>query len=271
MSKIHLIDGEKGGVGKSFFAKTLLEYFLEKKNTYTLIDADQSNPDVYNLYPEGGHQIIFSDVEAKYHLTDIIFELALDKTVIVNLPAQVQDKLQGWIERSNIFDICAENNVEICRWFVSNGGYDSIKLFKETLPYYGEKATNVFVKNLDMTDDWTFLKEDTEFTNLCNKYSDSLKVIEFARCNIKERYDMEKLQLSLSQALFSDQFTILAKQRLLNFKKASFNAIASTELIEISKQEEQAVAVSEETTAKKTTRTTRSRSTKKKAAQATSS
>ena len=233
MSKIHLIDGEKGGVGKSFFAKTLIEYFLENGKTYTLIDADQSNPDVYNLYPDGGHQVIFSDVESKYHLTDIIFELALDKSVIVNLPAQVQDKLQGWIERSNIFDICAENNVEICRWFVSNGGYDSIKLFKETLPYYGEKITNIFVKNLGMTDDWTFLKEDTEFTNLCSKYSDNMKVIEFARCNIKERYDMERLQMSLSQALSSDQFTILAKQRLLNFKKASFGAIANTELIEI--------------------------------------
>jgi hypothetical protein len=269
MSQIHLIDGEKGGVGKSFFAKTLVEYFLENKKTYTLIDADQSNPDVYNLYPNGGYQVIFSDIEAKYHLTDIIFELALDKTVIVNLPAQVQDKLQGWIERSNIFDICADNNVEICRWFVSNGGYDSIKLFKETLPYYGNTVSNVFVKNQGMTDDWTFLKEDVEFTNLCQKYSDSLKVIEFARCNIKERYDLEKMQLSLSQALFSDQFTILAKQRLLNFKKASFNAIASTELIEIITAEEQ--AVTEEAIPKKTTRTTRSRSNKKKAAQVTSS
>ena len=258
---------KKGGVGKSFFAKTLIEYFLENNKTYTLIDADQSNPDVYNLYPEGGHQVIFSDVEAKYHLTDVIFELALDKTVIVNLPAQVQDKLQGWIERSNIFDICADNNVEICRWFVSNGGYDSIKLFKETLPYYGEQVTNVFVKNQGMTDDWTFLKEDTEFTNLSSKYSDNLKVIEFARCNIKERYDMERLKLTLSQALNSDQFTILAKQRLLNFKKASFGAIASTELIEES-------SVTEEPVKKETTRSrakSRSRSNKKNLETVTSS
>jgi hypothetical protein len=270
MSKIHLIDGEKGGVGKSFFAKTLIEYFLANKQTYTLIDADQSNPDVHHLYPERGHQLIFSDVEAKYHLTDIIFELALNTTVIVNLPAQVQDKLQGWLERSNIFDICTENNVEICRWFVSNGGYDSIKLFKETLPYYGNAVSNVFVKNLGMTEDWTFLKEDVEFSNLCQKYSANLKVIEFARCNIKERYDMEKLQLSLSQALNSDQFTILAKQRLLNFKKASFQAIdavaplvsASTELIE--------VITPEEVAPKTTSKTTRTRSSKKKAASATS-
>lgn len=232
MAKIHLIDGEKGGVGKSFFAKTLVEYFLEAEIPYTLIDADRTNPDVYRLYSEGAHQIIFSDLEEKFHQTDIIFESALEKPVIVSLPAQIANLLQGWLERSNILETGAENGIEICRWFVSNGSYDSIQLFKKSMDYYGDKISNVLVKNLGLTSNWDFLAENVDFMNLCGKYRQTLKIIELAKCNYKERYDLEELQMTLSEALSSDKFKILPKQRLLNFKRASFQEIASTGLIE---------------------------------------
>ena len=234
MNKIHFIDGEKGGVGKSFFSKTLIEYLVEKNQSYTLVDADRSNPDVSNLYPDNAHQVYFSDVEANYHLTDVIFELALEDTVLVNLPAQVKGQLQDWFVRNNIFEVCQNNNIQICRWFVSNGGFDSIDLFKQTLPFYGDKIMNIFVKNKGMVDNWSFLKEDIEFKNLCKKYSQNIKEIEFARCNVNEKNQMDKHKISLANALNSDLFKILAKQRLIVFKKASFEAIESTGLIDLS-------------------------------------
>jgi hypothetical protein len=39
-TKIHKIDGEKGGVGKSLFARTLMHYCLGKKLDVTLVDWD---------------------------------------------------------------------------------------------------------------------------------------------------------------------------------------------------------------------------------------
>jgi len=45
-TKIHLIDGEKGGVGKSLFARVLIQYFMDKKYPFLAVDADRSNPDV---------------------------------------------------------------------------------------------------------------------------------------------------------------------------------------------------------------------------------
>lgn len=232
MAKIHLIDGEKGGVGKSFFAKILVEYFLEEKIPYTLIDADQTNPDVQKLYPKGAHRTIFSDVEKKSHHADLIFESALKKPVIVNLPAQVSHLVKGWIERSNILEVGSENEVQICKWFICSGGFSSIELFKESVADYQDRIVHVFVKNMGLTDDWQFLEDDSDFKEMRQKYSQSLKSIEFAKCNYKERYDLEKLQMTLSDALKSSKFAILPKQRLQNFKKASFAAIESTGLIE---------------------------------------
>jgi MinD superfamily P-loop ATPase len=44
MATIHFIDGEKGGVGKSLFARVMVQYCLDKQLPYVLVEADQSNP-----------------------------------------------------------------------------------------------------------------------------------------------------------------------------------------------------------------------------------
>ena len=232
MAKIHLIDGEKGGVGKSFFAKTLIEYFLNQKIPYTLIDTDLTNPDVYDLYPQGADTIVFSDVEKKSHHADLIFESALKKPVIVNLPAQVSHLVKGWIERNNLLELAAEHDIEICKWFICNGSYSSVNLFKESLANYQDKIVHIFVKNLGLMDDWKFLQEDVDFNNLLSKYPETIKTIEFPLCPYKERYDLERFSLTLADAFKSDKFTILSKQRLQIFQKQSFAAMEQTGLIE---------------------------------------
>jgi hypothetical protein len=40
-TKIHLIDGEKGGVGKSLFARVLIQYFLDKNFPFFAVDTDR--------------------------------------------------------------------------------------------------------------------------------------------------------------------------------------------------------------------------------------
>lgn len=247
MAKIHLIDGEKGGVGKSFFAKTMIEYFLADKLPYTLIDADLTNPDVHQLYPQGAHTTVFSDLEKKSHHADLIFESALKKPVIVNLPAQVSHLVKGWIERNNLLDLAAEHDVEICQWFVCNGSYSSVNLFKESLAHYQDGIIHILVKNLGLTDDWRFLEEDVNFNNLLGKYPETTQTIEFPLCPYQERYSLEQFQLTLSEAFQSDQFTILSKQRLQIFQKRSFAAIKKTGLIE----KQKAVAKSQSNNAKR--------------------
>jgi MinD superfamily P-loop ATPase len=46
MMHIHLIGGEKGGVGKTFVSRCLVQYFLLKKWDFDLIEADAAIGDV---------------------------------------------------------------------------------------------------------------------------------------------------------------------------------------------------------------------------------
>jgi CO dehydrogenase nickel-insertion accessory protein CooC1 len=52
MACIHLVDGDKGGVGKSFVCSTLIQYFIDHKIDFTPVEADRYNPDVANRYGE---------------------------------------------------------------------------------------------------------------------------------------------------------------------------------------------------------------------------
>ena len=52
MATIHLIDGEKGGVGKSFVARTMIQYTLDRNLPMVAVETDRSNPDVARVYED---------------------------------------------------------------------------------------------------------------------------------------------------------------------------------------------------------------------------
>ena len=52
MATIHFVDGEKGGVGKSMFARTIVQYCLDKQCSFVPIETDTSNPDLSSRYKD---------------------------------------------------------------------------------------------------------------------------------------------------------------------------------------------------------------------------
>ncbi len=253
MSRIHIIDGEKGGVGKSLFARVMIEYCLNQNLPYTLVDADFTNPDVQKLYPKEAYCTVFSEAQKKSHQADIIFELALKKPVIVNLPAQVYPLVNNWIESNRLLDIASEYQVDICKWFVCSGGYDSISLFKESVSYFKDRIPHIFVRNMGLTDEWDFLDEDEDFTNLLSKYQETVQTIDFPMCGYRERYYLDGFQLTFEAALKDKRIPILSKQRLQIFLNNCFQAIASTAMIDNQKV---ATKTNSRTTSKSKTKTT---------------
>ena len=52
MAVIHLVDGEKGGVGKSFVTRAMIQYGLDCELPFVAVETDRSNPDVNRVYKE---------------------------------------------------------------------------------------------------------------------------------------------------------------------------------------------------------------------------
>lgn len=138
MATIHLIDGEKGGVGKSFVTRAMIQYGIDRSLPFVAVETDRSNPDVHRVYKDRCQFAVFSEDEKQASLADRIFEMAMEQPVIVSLPSQVNRAVTAWIRNNQLLEIGKEYDVSFCKWFVTNGEYDSIRLFQASVDYYGE-------------------------------------------------------------------------------------------------------------------------------------
>ena len=228
MATIHFIDGEKGGVGKSLFARVMVQYCIDNKLLYELVEADQSNPDVGAFYPDNHKTAIFSESERKAYEADEIFNLALTNSVIVNLPAQVYPAVTDWIERNQILEITGKNKVKINKWFVCSGGYDSVQLFMQSLQRFEKNIKHIFVRNFGLCDDWKHIDGREDLQDLIKAYK--VAVIDFPKFSYRERDLLDAHRINFSQAKDYGELGILGKQRLHSFLKKACEEIEKAKI-----------------------------------------
>ena len=115
MATLHLMDGEKGGTGKSWVSFTLTQYLREQHPLFYLVATDRSNPTVINRYRDKQHYqefcdqtiryAIFSESEKKIDSPDDIFEWAIERTTLVDLPSQVHVHGQAGTQRHDFYPV----------------------------------------------------------------------------------------------------------------------------------------------------------------------
>ena len=232
MPAINYIDGEKGGVGKSLFAKTLVQYCLNFERPFFLVECDRSNPDVGRTFQRElkVEFAFFTENEKQADAADRIFELALQKPVIANLPAQVHRAMIDWMEGNDLIKLGQENGVTFVKWFLCSGGYDSIQLFRQSLEYYGGRIPHILVRNWGLCDDWTHVEEDEALQTLIHQYS--VKVINMPKFAYAERNLCDAKSLTFSGALQDPVFRVISRQRIKSFLKQCYAEIGRTGVFE---------------------------------------
>lgn len=145
-----IIGGEKGGVGKSFLARYLLCFFIEKlaESDIVCYDADPSVDDVYQIFSDKPwmKKAAFSADKFRVKEGSIVFEE--DKPIVViNLPSNINKDFNNFCEVNGIFEEELQQEMyENCYFFfVSDGSYQSIRLFVDHLEKYKDKT---FIKTL---------------------------------------------------------------------------------------------------------------------------
>jgi hypothetical protein len=229
MARIHLIDGEKGGVGKSLFARVMVQYAIAKKLEHALVDTDMTNQDVKRFY-DYAIDAEFSEAVNKGDRADIIFELARKQPVIVNLPANVFPRVNNWISRGRLLEVADKYGVDICKWFVCDGGFESIDLFYQSMNLYKDKMLHVLVRNLGKTDDWSFLEDDTNYKNITNKFTNTLRIIDFPLLYPGDRYFIDSKKFRFDATEIEQIMPIMSQQRLSTFLEESHLEIENTQL-----------------------------------------
>jgi hypothetical protein len=146
MTPIHLIGGEKGGVGKSVVARLLAQYFIDNSRSFIGFDSDRSHGALLRFYSGYASPVLVD----RYESLDAIVEAATEnpeRRVLVDLAAQTQEPLTQWMDDSQLLEVAPELGLRIRYWHVMDSGRDSVELLRRLLDRYAARLQYVIVQN----------------------------------------------------------------------------------------------------------------------------
>lgn len=214
MSKIHLIGGEKGGVGKSVVARLLAHHFAELTLPVLVLDGDQSHPEMLRFYGDISQPLNLEDTTS----VDQVLEVALEKDtyVLVDLPSQSQRHLKQWIDGSGVLELSAELDVPIIFWHVIDDGKNSIDLLDGLLSNYSQGLNThfVIVKNTGLGLDFS-LFDNSSVCKIAEKRN--ARILTLSELNKRVMNKIDRFNLSYRIAAHQSQgdcLNLLERQRV---------------------------------------------------------
>jgi hypothetical protein len=157
-SKVHLIGGEKGGVGKSVVARLLAQHFIDQKMPFVGFDTDRSHGSLLRFYTGYASPVLVD----RYEALDHIIEAAVDqpgRRVLVDLAAQTHEPLVRWMDESGVLDMADLSGITLQYWHVMDAGRDSVDLLERLLDRFGQRLHYVLVCNELRGDDFGLLEK----------------------------------------------------------------------------------------------------------------
>jgi hypothetical protein len=139
---IIFVSGSKGGVGKSISAMAVLDYLTSKQQMVKLVDADNSNPDVFKSYNRtvDAEQVDLDDVEGWIQLVNTC-ESPSFKSVVVNTPARNNEGVRR--HGGVLLGALQELGRPLITLWIINRQRDSLDLLNEYLDLVPAGVTHV--------------------------------------------------------------------------------------------------------------------------------
>lgn len=157
MATIHLVGGEKGGVGKSVVARLLAQYMIDHELPFIGFDTDRSHGSLLRYYGDYASPTVVDS----YQSLDAIVEAATERPeqrILVDLAAQTHQPLTRWLEESGVLELAAELGIAIRYWNVMDSGQDCVDLLGKLLDQFGPRIDYVLVQNQLRDDSFDILE-----------------------------------------------------------------------------------------------------------------
>jgi hypothetical protein len=227
VANIHLIGGEKGGVGKSVVARLLAQYCIDHSIPFLGFDADRSHGALMRFYAEYASPVLVD----RYESLDAIVESATDnpeRRIIVDLAAQADEPLTQWMEESQLLEVAREIGLNIRYWHVMDTGRDSVDLLRRLFDRYGQRLSYVIVLNQLRGDDFHLFRG--------SDLSERAQSFGAAVITLKHLSDATMLKIDENDSSFwaaaqgesnGVRFGLLERQRFKTWLKGAYDAIES--------------------------------------------
>jgi hypothetical protein len=227
MTQIHLIGGEKGGVGKSMVARLLAQYFIDHSMPFTGFDADRSHGALLRFYSGYAAPVLVD----QYESLDAIVEAATtqpEHRILVDLAAQAGESLTRWMDESQLLAVAPELNLHIRYWHVMDSGHDSVELLRQLFDRYQARLNYVLVQNQLRGSDFRIFNDSGLGARAQEYHADTIAI------RLLNESTMIKIDAASSSfwaaTQENDQKTglgVLERQRLKAWLQSAYEAIAT--------------------------------------------
>lgn len=145
MGRVHLVGGEKGGVGKSVLARLLVQYWIDRAVDFEAFDTDRSHGALLRHYPGYATPIDVDRMEDLDRIVDAVDEGS--EEVVVDLAARTERALNEWIDAAEVLSLLDRLGHSVWYWYVIDDGKDSVRLLQALVERLPESVTLVCVRN----------------------------------------------------------------------------------------------------------------------------
>jgi len=227
-SSIHLIGGEKGGVGKSLVSRALAQYFIDHSMPFVGFDTDRSHGALMRFYGDYASPVLIDRYEALDHIVEVAVEQP-GLRVLVDLAAQTHAPLVAWMDDSGVLDLAHENALRMTYWHVMDTGRDSVDLLRQILDRFQDRLNYVVVRNQLRGNDFSNLEKSGLLDRLSDLGGQVVEVKQLHQSVIQktDAKDSSFWAARQSGAEFGAGLGLMERQRLktwMNHAFAQFNA-----------------------------------------------
>lgn len=146
ITKMLIVLGDKGGVGKSFVAQALADYCKTKGERVAILESDTRNPDVSRMF-NGLVPYAQTNVRSENGWMDVMDFVTKHPgyTIIMNTPAGIGEYMKNDMASFAQFLDAQPQPVELEMWWTMNVQHDSVNLLNEAYKSYGKYFKRVRV------------------------------------------------------------------------------------------------------------------------------
>lgn len=205
-----VITGDKGGVGKSFTARTVADHLLLQDIKFRAFDTDRTNATFCRFYPD---MVECIDVDNPHDLDQLLTELsAVDTTFLMDCAARTMDSMLKWIHEIDLLNLKEELGITLTLVFVLGPEKDCIQILTDVVAEFGNHVNYLIVKNLSRGKNF----EIYENSGLRKKLLEELKAqeIELPVLLEKTALHVDRINLSWNDAVTHPSLQIADRQRV---------------------------------------------------------
>ena len=268
LKHLFIVGGEKGGVGKTWLTYILIELLLQLDRDPTILDLDESNPNVAKAYlkdlykqwsstniqtervfetierTEGeqldalvrlkkllSEQIVLSNNPDDTKSRDRLSEvIELSDNTIISLPSQSQSGLCYWLDETDLAFLATTTQTVL--FWVSDGSYESLSLLENFMYKYPELQYCLVVnKGIGTSSEWENYRLGLVNPDLNEMIAKKeLKAIAIDKVVLSDELSirLQRENLTFSQILTDPDINQRVAYRLKTWLDRSFTMIKST-------------------------------------------